>query len=321
MILRGRYVDVLAVLWELGLEVNSDAEGDVVTRCPWPENHRNGDRHPSFAVSLESGAWICYTGCGSGSLTRLVAQYKEYSADEALRWVLAVGSGIMSFEKVELCLQGRPEDSSRERRIVEQKAQADYELMDPAKTSSYFLERGFTRRTIREWGIRYDSTLRAVVLPIYEASGRQVVGVARRFVPPLVTGCPKYLYTKGFQRERHLFGAHRHPRDGAATVLVEGPLDALWLHQLGITSAVALMGSYCSKAQVRLLQCLGSRVTLLLDSDAAGQAATARLVQELGAQFGLQVGIITEGKDVQELTKSQVWEVLANVAEVWRRYD
>ncbi|MCH7554117.1 MAG: bifunctional DNA primase/polymerase [Chloroflexi bacterium] len=39
-------------------------------RCPWPENHQNGDRNKSFGLNTISGAWLCRSGCASGQSIR-----------------------------------------------------------------------------------------------------------------------------------------------------------------------------------------------------------------------------------------------------------
>ena len=73
-----------------------------------------------------------------------------------------------------------------------------------------------------------------------------------------------------------LYGFHRSARrDLPALVLVEGPWAVMRLAQLGLP-AVALLGTQLSATQHRLLRAF-PQITLMLDGDQAGRAATERL--------------------------------------------
>ena len=45
-------------------------DGGIFGRCPFPENHTNGDRKPSFGMHPEKG-WKCFSGCGEGKIAEL----------------------------------------------------------------------------------------------------------------------------------------------------------------------------------------------------------------------------------------------------------
>ena len=49
------------------------SDGSVSGRCPFPENHRHGDKNPSFGVHPEKG-WQCFSGCGKGKITELAVR-------------------------------------------------------------------------------------------------------------------------------------------------------------------------------------------------------------------------------------------------------
>ena len=129
--------------------------------------------------------------------------------------------------------------------------QDDYGQQDATKTSRYILDRGFTVATLKSWGVRYDASIPAIVLPIFSID-RKLVGVCRREV---VEGAQpsKYMYSAGFEKSNHLFGAYKHKNTQGVIVVVEGILDCIWLHQNGVTSAVALLGVTCSEKQMRLM--------------------------------------------------------------------
>lgn len=318
MLLEGRSVDVDDVLNGLGLEPGNMSGEDIITRCPWPENHKKGDTNPSFAINFRTGAWICFRGCGSGALIQLVQRLQNNDFDDARLWMLTKAGKEISYQAILDVLPREPIDDSSVAEVMAV-VKTDYESSDPTTTSAYFLERGFTPKLIKEWGIRYDRHARAIVIPVQDISGENMMGLIRRMVPPVPVGMPKYRFTTGFDKSSHLFGAHRHPRDGRHTILVEGPLDALWLHQHGYTSAVSLMGAYCSDEQLRLLSSLSHGIVLSLDNDEAGRAATDRLIALLSKKFSVQLTLEYGGKDVQELDAYKLAEVFGNLRYIWQK--
>ena len=94
------------------------------------------------------------------------------------------------------------------------------------------------------------------------------------------------VYSKG----RHLFGLYAAKKAAHETSLkkilvVEGYMDAISLHQRGITNVVASLGTALTEAQGRLLRKSSEQVIVGYDADGAGQAATLRgleILQNLG---------------------------------------
>ena len=161
----GRHIEVSSVLQEMGFDWTEIGSREAMMQCPWPDQHTQGDRHPSFCINLETGAWLCYRGCDAGPLDKLVQLLNGVDEQDAKRWLLRVAGGAgLSFKQVLASLPRSHDAQVDEASAV---AQADYALMDPDTTSSYFLDRGFTWETIEQWGIRYDKGNRAVVVPIH----------------------------------------------------------------------------------------------------------------------------------------------------------
>ncbi len=56
-----------AVIAQLGGRESARGHGSELSfHCPWPEQHRHGDRKASFGLNVETGAWLCWSGCGAG---------------------------------------------------------------------------------------------------------------------------------------------------------------------------------------------------------------------------------------------------------------
>ena len=318
MLYKNVKISVLSTLEHLGIDHNTAINANVVTHCPWPENHSRGDRNPSFSVNIETGMWICFGGCGAGPLTALVQRLNNLNPVEAGKWMISHGGLHLTMDDLKSAMPQKKIPVSVEN-AENPIARADYNMMRDDITSTYFLDRGFTWDTIDEWGIRYDRDLRAVVLPVFDITGNHIVSMCRRMVPPVSAGLPKYKYTSGADISKHLFGAYKHPRDGRRTIVVEGPLDALWLHQNGYVNAVGLMGSNCSKAQASLLLKLSDKVTLVLDNDEVGRKATETMIKNYGKLFTISVASCYNGaKDVQELDGVELDELIDDAKYLWR---
>ena len=136
-----------------------------------------------------------------------------------------------------------------------------------------------------------DRFRRRLMIPIQDERGRVIAFGGRILQDSLIKNVkmPKYInssenivYVKG----RHLFGLYNAKKQKTDKLLiVEGYMDAISLHQRGITNVVASLGTALTEAQGRLLRKNCEQVIIGYDADDAGQAATARgldILQNLG---------------------------------------
>jgi len=82
-----------------------------------------------------------------------------------------------------------------------------------------------------------------------------------------------------FDKGNVLYGldmARKAIRDANLAVIVEGYMDVLMSHQMGVANVVAGMGTALTEAQMRLLKRYTSNLTLALDPDVAGEHAAVR---------------------------------------------
>jgi hypothetical protein len=56
-------------------------------KCPWPQNHKHGDRNPSFSLTKTGKGWHwkCHAGCGHGDEIDFLAKWFAVSKGEAIR--------------------------------------------------------------------------------------------------------------------------------------------------------------------------------------------------------------------------------------------
>ena len=103
--------------------------------------------------------------------------------------------------------------------------------------------------------------------------------------PKYINSSENIVYSKG----KHLFGLNVAKKEHLKKIIiVEGYMDAISLHQRGITNAVASLGTALTESQGRLLRKSSEQVIIGYDADGAGQAATVRgleILQNLGCDI------------------------------------
>ncbi len=206
----------------------------------------------------------------------------------------------------------------------------------------FLKKKGFTETEIKDAGMSNragkDLFRSRLMLPLQDASG-QVIGFTGR----LITNdpkAPKYLNTPQtllYDKSRHVYGLHLAKdsiRKQDKAVVVEGNLDVVSSHQVGIHNVVAAAGTALTDQHLKIIKRLSSNITLAFDNDRAGMAATERSI-EISQQLGIELTILSlsEGfKDPDELIQHdpKMWkEVIVTakpvvdwvLAEYETRYD
>src|SRR5712692_3933310 len=128
----------------------------------------------------------------------------------------------------------------------------------------------------------YDYFRNRIIFPIRDVRGR-VIGFGGRV---LGDGQPKYLnspQTPLFEKNSVLYAldmARDAIKHAKQVVIVEGYVDAVIAHLYGTKQTVACIGSAITEKHIQQIKKLTKQVTLALDPDAAGEAATEHGIQE-----------------------------------------
>lgn len=153
----------------------------------------------------------------------------------------------------------------------------------------------------------YDLFRNRVVFPICNARGRVIAFGGR----VLDDSLPKYLNsseTPLFGKGRNLYAlnvAREAIRQSGQAIMVEGYMDAVALHQAGISNAVASLGTALTGDQAGLLQQYAREVIIAYDADAAGERATLRGLEIMSASgCTLRVATVPDGKDPDEYVRT-----------------
>lgn len=133
-----------------------------------------------------------------------------------------------------------------------------------------------------ETGSYFDRFRGRLMIPIRDVQGRTIGFGARILKEDPAHPSPKYMnspQTPLFDKGSVLFGldvARKPIRDADLAVIVEGYMDVLMSHQVGVANVVAGMGTALTEAQMRQLKRYTGNITLALDPDVAGEHAAMR---------------------------------------------
>jgi len=195
-------------------------------------------------------------------------------------------------------------------RGIDQKTWADFSLgfsLPQWSDLMIYLERkGFKRAELELAGLVlsgqhgfYDRFRGRIIFPIFDSQNR-VVGFGGRV---LDDSLPKYLNspeTVLFQKGRHLYGFGRAKGvvGRKPFVVVEGYVDVIAGHQLGVNNMVGTMGTALTSQQLQQMGRFSKEVLLVFDSDFAGQKAAMRGGELfLGSDWRVRVVSLPEGED------------------------
>lgn len=189
----------------------------------------------------------------------------------------------------------------------------------------------FTQKEAQDAGLlnRYSGDLfrGRMMVPLMDGSGR-VIGFTARILED-EPNAPKYLNTPEtvlYNKGRHVFGlslAKEAIRREDYAVIVEGNLDVVSSHQVGISQVVATAGTAMTESHLKALVRLTPNARLAFDGDVAGLAATERAIpiaQSVGIDLtiiSLGSGMSDDAKDPDELIQKDpaLWQKAIDDAE------
>ena len=147
-----------------------------------------------------------------------------------------------------------------------------------------------------------------VMFPIHSASGRVIAFGGRtlktdKSVAKYVNSPETEIYVKS----KSLYGiwfAKNAISKNDKCILVEGYLDVLSMHQLGITNVVASSGTSLTVEQIRLIKKFTSNVTIIYDGDGAGIKAALRGIDLILKEgMNVKVVLLPDGQDPDDFAR------------------
>lgn len=303
--------------------------------CPF---HK--EKTPSFSVSPDKQIFHCF-GCGvGGDVFHFISKVENISFIEAVE-VLAERAGIQlptldnntdsktmllktkvyeinkiaaefyhenlykpSSKEAQEYIKKRKFDNATLKKFLIGYAGNYNELYKILKQKQYTDEEILASDLVKKSpdGKFYDSFRKRLMFPIQDIRNR-VIAFGGRVLddskPKYINSPENIVYSKG----RNLFALNVAKKESLKKIIiVEGYMDAISLHQRGITNVVASLGTALTEAQGRLLRNNSEQIIIGYDSDGAGQAATMRgleILQNLGCDIRI-LQLDGEAKDPDE---------------------
>ena len=292
-------IDVEDILNRLDLEIEGERGDWADILCPF---HPEG--RPSFSINMDTGVWICRHGENTGNIIGIIEEVKKLTKREAYEWLENLPPYVATDTELIETLYNLGKE------VIEEHPEIDnwcktFDSIKWGRMSEYWFERGFTVESMRMFNVKFNEEDNSIFWPVIDEF-QETKGFIKRYVPPL-RGPKKYDYPLGFKRIlfplNHFAGEH--------VLLVEGGLDAIWLHQHGWRSALAVLGSGLTRTQREWIYNNAKRVTILFDNDRAGKEGAIKVASQLKGML-VRIGDLPEGfKDVQEMSSKEIMEAIS----------
>ena len=164
----------------------------------------------------------------------------------------------------------------------------------------------------QEDGTLVDKFRERVMFPIHSVSGRVIAFSGRTLKadnPAKYVNSPE---TEIYIKSRNLLGIYFAKGEMARQdrcILVEGNVDVVMMHQMGITNVVASCGTALTEEQVRLIKKFTENVTIMYDGDKAGLHAAIRAISLILKEgMNPRVVFLPDGDDPDSFSQKHTLE-------------
>ncbi|WP_342271382.1 DNA primase [Candidatus Tisiphia endosymbiont of Parasteatoda lunata] len=334
--------------------------GNYLGLCPF-----HVEKSPSFTVNDAKKFYYCFGCAVHGDVIKFVSNFSGLSYKEAAI-KLANDYGI-ELPKLTAAQQKLYEESDELFDILEM-AERFFTSQLSQEVCSYLHDRGISKEAIKEFSIgfappakalqkffekksisltkiqkaglvgkRDDGTIyeifyNRIIFPIKNVYNK-VVGFGGRV---LGDGLPKYLNSPEtilFQKNETLYGENNAISVAYKknhSILVEGYLDVIALHQAGFKEAMASLGTSVTENHLQKLWRAGDEIVLCLDGDIAGIKATHRVINlvlpRINGNKKISFVMLPSGSDPDDIINkngagsfTQIFDKRINLSEmIWR---
>ncbi len=288
--------------------VQLNARGDqAIGFCPLP-THKGERRSSSFSVNLARGIFQCFGCKAKGNVLDFAcrmegfdpsdkAEFRKAALRISERFGITASQAKKENEDPKLAAAPKPQEEKKDGPPRQINAPLDFILKGLNPKHPYLLNRGFTQKTIDDFGLGYcDRGLMKdrIAIPLHNQKG-EFIGYAGRLIDDstITDEQPKYKFPGErkrdeviyeFRKTLFVYNGHRVQGPVANLIVVEGFPAVWWLSQAGLTAVVGLMGSSCSNEQADIIKNLvstGGRLWFFPDGDPAGEHCAIDLLTKL----------------------------------------
>lgn len=253
---------IKSIIKNIGLDIVGETSNDFLCYCPFHSNRHT----PSFSVSRDKGAFICFNpSCGeAGTLLELIKKILQKNDFEALRYISSQENEVLNNfdELLNETLEEKPDFIQFDQSTIE-KLREEMNKYEDGK--NYMQGRGFTNKTLEEFDVGYSYNRRMVTVPVHSPDGI-CVGIVGRGID-----AKTFKNSTGLPRSSTLFNIHRAKLVGDICIVTESSFDAMRVHQSGFPNVVATLGGHISSDNLKLLNRYFNKIIIMTDSDEAGR--------------------------------------------------
>lgn len=300
---------IKTVVKSLGLDIAGETANDFLCYCPFHSNRHT----PSFSISRDKGAYICFNpSCGEfGTLLDLVKKVLEKNDYQALRFIASKESeSIQNFDEIlNDLLEEKPEFVEFDKNTIDK---LHNEMKEYSYGRDYMHGRGFTDETLEYFNVGFSNNRRMVTVPVYSPDGI-CVGIVGRGVDS-----KEFKNSTGLPRSNTLFNINNAKRVGGVCIVTESAFDAMRVHQCGFPNVVATLGGHISSNNINLLNRYFNQIIIMTDSDDAGRQLGLNIANKLKHKDVLWASYTYgkiyphNAKDAGDMTKEEIVSCIKN---------
>jgi DNA primase len=315
-------VSMQMVLDKYGIKLKESGKNHVCC-CPI----HNGTNFRQFSVNLEKSIWQCFGDCKTGGNVLDFTAMMEFGSKEpssirqaALKlkkWFILDSSIEESSAEVptadeEKDLELTLEPAEDEERKINKPLKFELKNLDP--DHEWFQTRGILPEIVKYFGLGLQKKGKAIpnriAIPIHNDLGQMVAYCGRAVDKNQIRKEGKYKLPANFSKSEIVYNLNRQPKKAKALILVESYISVWKLHQMGISCAVAIMGSQLSIQQEKLITgFLGphKRIVCMFDADEAGKKCAEDCLNRLSQTLYVKVADIGQyAKKPHQLTSENL---------------
>ena len=165
-------MDWYSILFKYGVTVPDESQFNI--HCPFHE-----DRRESCAINTDKGVWICYAGCGQGSLKSFIQKLSGKSWQE-VDYEIEDKTWELDFSFLDELDIGESSTKSLEYG----------DILKDIPNNHWIYKRGFTAKALAKWNCKVNS-YNDLVIPVEDREKNTLGWLTIR-----IRAIPKYLYSK-----------------------------------------------------------------------------------------------------------------------------
>lgn len=315
---------------------------DYQACCPF-----HNEKTPSFTVSAQKQFYYCFGCGAKGNVLKFLMDFEHLSFVDAVEKLADESGMTVEYEQLSKSTVAKIERQKTLQEVLTDTAKLyEKNLYHPtlgAAARQYFSERQLDKETTAFFALGYsqsghhlqkhfgqevapDTLHKAGLLgqgnngyydffrdrlmfPIRDARGR-VVGFGAR---ALGDAKPKYLNTGDtelFNKSHVLYGLYEElqtNRNIEHLIVVEGYMDVIALHQMGVQGAVAALGTAFTQGHLNLVRKYTKNIFICFDGDNAGKKAAKRAMElilpEMTVDTKIKLVFLPDGEDPDSLVR------------------